>query len=83
MPASHSIPMAGMAVFCHCAVSCAVTASHQNVQEAASFYKKFGFEEAETVKDYYKLADGRDALILSRSLAPPPASEQAPAPAAL
>jgi hypothetical protein len=31
------------------------------------------------VKDYYKLADGRDALILTRSLAPPPAPEQAAA----
>ena len=28
------------------------------------------------VKDYYKLADGRDALILSRSLEAPPEAEQ-------
>ncbi len=38
------------------------------LQEAATFYKKFGFQETEVVKDYYKLADGRDALILSRDL---------------
>lgn len=38
------------------------------MQEAATFYKKFGFQETEVVKDYYKLADGRDALILSRDL---------------
>lgn len=44
-------------------------------QEAAQFYKKFGFQEAGLAKDYYKLADGRDALILSRSLQQPPAAE--------
>lgn len=44
-------------------------------EEAAQFYKKFGFQEAGLAKDYYKLADGRDALILSRSLQQPPAAE--------
>lgn len=66
----------------HVGSGCCLTAC-RIVQEAANFYKKFGFEEAETVKDYYKLADGRDALILSRSLAPPPPpAEQQPATAA-
>lgn len=41
----------------------------QTNHEAITFYKKFGFEEAEVIKDYYsKLPDGRDALILSRTL---------------
>jgi hypothetical protein len=53
-----------------------LTPLYEPLQEAASFYKKFGFEEAGVVKDYYKLADGRDALILSRSLEAPPAAEQ-------
>lgn len=51
----------------------AIKAAYLHVQQtnhdAITFYKKFGFEEAEVIKDYYKLADGKDAVILSRSLA--------------
>jgi len=47
----------------------------QTNKDAQEFYKKFGFVETEVVKDYYKLADGRDAVILSRDLTDPAAKK--------
>eukprot|EP00798_Chlamydomonas_sp_ICE-L_P031190 gene31190-6335_t len=36
--------------------------------DAVKFYKRFGFEVRETVKDYYKKLSPPDAYILSKKL---------------
>ena len=36
--------------------------------DAVAFYKKYGFEEGEVVKDYYKRADPPHAIILRKKL---------------
>jgi L-amino acid N-acyltransferase YncA len=35
-------------------------------EEAISFYKKFGFEIVETIKDYYKRIEPRDCYIVQK-----------------
>lgn len=37
-------------------------------EEALSFYKKFGFQIVETIKDYYKRIEPRDCYVLQKSL---------------
>eukprot|EP01089_Gocevia_fonbrunei_P022990 TRINITY_DN9511_c0_g1_i1.p1 TRINITY_DN9511_c0_g1~~TRINITY_DN9511_c0_g1_i1.p1 ORF type:complete len:171 (-),score=27.79 TRINITY_DN9511_c0_g1_i1:24-536(-) len=39
-----------------------------NNDNAISFYKKFGFEIVETLKDYYKRIEPRDCYVLSKKL---------------
>jgi len=36
--------------------------------DAVAFYKKHGFEEGETVQNYYKRADPPHAIILRKAL---------------
>lgn len=49
-------------------VSCVYLHVQTSNSAAVEFYKKNGFETVETVKDYYKNIEPRDAFLVSKTI---------------